>query len=177
MSDVKRYHWADLPEAAGFGGEKCHDGPIVVLATDYDAKCEEVERLRARLETQENIAANLRNDFRECALRADRAEARLAAAEASLASDTVAVSALNVELKARLAEEIDARMKWEDEWQKVYAQVAKAERDAERLREDAERWRSLNNDCDAQPCRWPCLRDDLADWTAATSPAPTTATP
>lgn len=34
-------------------------------------------------------------------------QARLAEAEAALASDTVAVSALNVELKARLAEVMD----------------------------------------------------------------------
>jgi len=38
--------------------------------------------IAARLKTHENIAANLRNDFRECALRAEKAEARLAEAHA-----------------------------------------------------------------------------------------------
>lgn len=44
------------------------------------------DALAARLETQENVAANLRNDFRECALRAERAEARLAEAERKIAA-------------------------------------------------------------------------------------------
>jgi hypothetical protein len=44
-------------------------------------ECSQCSVLKARLETQENIASNLRSDFRECAIRAERAEARLAAQE------------------------------------------------------------------------------------------------
>lgn len=43
------------------------------------------------------------------------------------------------------------------------------ERDAlkarvDELETDAGLWRALKADCDADPCRYPCLRDDLHDW-------------
>lgn len=35
------------------------------------------------------------------------------------------------------------------------------------LLEDAQLWRALKADCDAEPCLYPCLRDDLHDWIMA----------
>jgi len=34
----------------------------------------------------------------------------------------------------------------------------------EEMVRDAGRWQRLKADCDASPCAYPCLRDDLADW-------------
>lgn len=33
-----------------------------------------------------------------------------------------------------------------------------------RAETDAELWRALKADCEAVPCKYPCLRDDLHDW-------------